>query len=46
MDSQGVFGDELLEDPDEEPKPLLTYYYTTSVKSAHAIIYRIKVKVF
>ena len=29
MDSQGVFGDELLEDPDDEPKPVLTYFYTT-----------------
>ncbi|KAM3139554.1 hypothetical protein pb186bvf_008390 [Paramecium bursaria] len=46
VDSQGVFGDELLEDPDDEPKPVLTYFYTTQVKSAYAIIYRIKVKVF
>lgn len=45
MDCLGIVGDELLQDPDSEQKQL-EYLYTVRVKSAFALVYKIRLRTF
>ncbi|CAD8059662.1 unnamed protein product [Paramecium primaurelia] len=46
IEENGIIGDELLIDPDQDQNSVQTYYYTVIAKSAQVLLYKIKLKIF